>query len=242
MDLLSIVGTIWRHKLATIPVILLTALGVFYVLAIKPPVYKASSSVLLVYPPDPPTAAQIAADPKLAKINTNNPYTGLGSLSAVGDVVISVVTADSAQLAQAGANDGYQVTLSTDLAGPPIIEIIGDGSSMQAAIRAANLVTGATKSDLYNLQKGQRVNKEYMIKAIELDTPNKAQLQASGKLRTLVAVLALGVILLFVVVSVTEAMEKRRMDSSINGDMPARGQPGQRELEDVGGKGGGLER
>ena len=59
MDLLSIPRAIWRQKLATIPVILLTVLGVFYVVAVKPPVYQATASFLLVNPSAPPTQRRL---------------------------------------------------------------------------------------------------------------------------------------------------------------------------------------
>ena len=77
MDLISIFRAVWRHKLVTIPVILLTCLAAFYVIAIKAPIYQASASFALVYPPGPPTAAQIVANPKLAKINPANPLAGV---------------------------------------------------------------------------------------------------------------------------------------------------------------------
>ena len=45
MDLISIFRAVWRHKLATIPVILFTCLGAFYVVAVKAPVYQASDKL-----------------------------------------------------------------------------------------------------------------------------------------------------------------------------------------------------
>ena len=44
MDLLSIARKIWRYKLATLPVLLLILCGAIYVVALKEPVYEASSS------------------------------------------------------------------------------------------------------------------------------------------------------------------------------------------------------
>jgi hypothetical protein len=219
MDLLSIAGTVWRHKLVTIPVILLTLLGAFYVLEIKPSTYQASSTFLLANPPGPPSAAQIATDPKLGKINTNNPYTSYGNLSVVGSVVVDLVTTPAAQhaLAQAGADPRYQIALNDEFGfTSPIVQITGIGSTAQEAILSANLVTAKAIRELYQMQKNQGVNRLYMIKPLVLDTPQQAQLSASGKLRTLVAVLALGAILLFVAVSVTDAMGERRKDRSIN--------------------------
>ena len=55
MNLLSIARKIWRYKLATLPVVLLTLFGAAYVVAVKEPVYEASSSYVLINPPTPPT-------------------------------------------------------------------------------------------------------------------------------------------------------------------------------------------
>ena len=212
MDLISIVMTVWRHKLATIPIILLTALGSFYVIAVKAPTYEAESSLLLLLPPTGPTAAQVAKHPSLGKINPNNPYVTFGDLAVVADAVINVVTSDTAEtaLVRAGADPQYQLALSTDTDSPPIIQITGIAPTPQEAILSANLVTTATENDLRQLQQSQGVNSFYMIKSTQLVSPNQASEALSGKLRTLIAVLGLGVLLLFIVISAAEVLGKRR--------------------------------
>jgi capsular polysaccharide biosynthesis protein len=215
MDLFSIAGTVWRHKLAVIPVIVLTVLGAFYVLKIKPPVYQASSEFLLVNPPAPPSSAQIAADPALGKVNTNNPYVNFDNLTVTADALVDLLSSAASQhsLAHAGADPQYQVALSADAGAPPIVQITGVGPSAQEALRTASLVNAAAVSDLDQMQNG--VNPKYMIKATEIVLPAQAQLQSSGKLRTLIAVLAVGAILMFTVISLAEALEKRRTGGSI---------------------------
>jgi capsular polysaccharide biosynthesis protein len=212
MDLLSIIQTVWRHKFATIPVILLTAIGALYVIAIKAPVYQASSSLLLLGPPGQPTSEQIAANHKLAKIDPNNPYAGFNDLPIVADAVINIVTSPSEgnTLVRAGANPKYTITLSSDFGNPPILQITGTGTTPQQAILTTKLVTKASAAALYQMQKEQGVDNYYLITTTELVQPTQAQTVASGRLRTLVAVLGLGTILLFVVVSFAEALQKRR--------------------------------
>jgi capsular polysaccharide biosynthesis protein len=218
MDLISIFRAVWRHKLVTIPVILLTCLGAFYVVAIKAPVYEASASFALVYPPAPPTQAQIAADPKLAKINTSNPLLGYSDPSAVTQIVISLVGAPSSQqaLVKAGAGTQYQIVPSAG--STQIMSITGVGSTPQAAVLSANLVTQAAKNALHQVQANQGVNPRYMITSYQLVVPNQAAQKLSGKLRSLVAVLGLGVLLLFIGISIAEAIgkgkDKRQVESS----------------------------
>jgi hypothetical protein len=217
MDLISIFRAVWRHKLAAIPVILFTCLGAFYIVAVKAPVYQASASFALVYPPAPPTQAQIAADPSLAKINSSNPLLGYSDPSAVTQIMIGLVGTSSSQ--QAGAGTQYQIAPSP--ASSVIVVISGVGTTAPAAILSANLVTQAAKNALYQVQANQGVNPKYMIKTYQLATANQAAQKLSGKLRDLVAVLGLGVLLLFIVISIAEAIGKRPTGpSASNGSTP----------------------
>jgi capsular polysaccharide biosynthesis protein len=223
MDLLSIIRSLWRHKLVAAPVVFFTVLGAFYVVAVKAPVYQASASLLLLSPPGPPTQQQIAANHKLAKINTNNPYVNYGDMAVVADAVINILSSNaSAQaLVNEGVSPNYTATLSTDFGTPPIIEITGTGHTAESAIQGANLVTSAAQADLYQMQKNQGVNPLYMITSTELVKPTSAQTASSGKLRTLIAVLAVGALLLFIVVSLTDAVERRRREPLADGDIDA---------------------
>jgi capsular polysaccharide biosynthesis protein len=215
MDLLSIIQALWRNKLFTIPVIVFTALAALYVVKIKPPVYEASASILLTNPPAAATASQIAADPKLRNASPYNTFVSYGDLSIVADSVIDLVTSGPAQpaLIKSGVDPRYQIELSTDYGDPPIIDITGVGSTPKEAVLSANLLTTAAKADLYEMQVQQGIDPFFRIGAVELITPNQAQRSSSGKLRSLVAVLGLGVILLFVVISVAEAVRLRRKES-----------------------------
>ena len=62
------------------------------------------------------------------------------------------------------------------------------------------------------MQQAEGVDSRYRIKTQQVDVPDGAQLRASGQLRMLVAVLALGAILLFVAVSVADALTNLRTE------------------------------
>ena len=210
MDLFSIVGKIWYYKFATIPVILLTVMGALYIIAIKPPTFQATSGVLLINPPAAPTAAQIVKNPKLGQVNANNTFVAFGNLDVVADAVIGVVGAETNHLVTLGADPRYTLALSSDAGLPPMIVVTGVGSTAGEAILSTNLVTQATITSLHQMQVNQKINPTYMIKAVELYAPQQATSSASSKLRTLIAVIALGAILLFVVISFSESLAKRR--------------------------------
>jgi hypothetical protein len=215
MDLLSIVRKIWRYKLVTIPVVLLTLCGAIYVVAVKQPVYEASSSFVLINPPAPPTAEDIARDPSLGRIDSDNPYTRFTDQSVVVEVLASSITSPSARrtLGKAGADRRYTVAPVSEFGySSPIIQITAQGWTPQAAIRSAKLVTAAVTRELDHMQQAEGVNPKYRIRTRQLEVPDSAELRASGQLRMLVAVLGLGAVLLFVVVSAADALSTFRAE------------------------------
>src|SRR4051812_28686168 len=221
MDLLSIMQTLWRHRIATIPVIALTVLGCFYVVAIKAPVYEATASYILFNPPAPPTPEEIAADPALGRIKTDNPYTRFGEQSVVVDVLSRTMSADAARqaLVRKGADSRYIVQGSASFGmSSPIIQITGVGSSSQAALDTATIVSSAVKSELDRMQAAYGTDARYRIKPLQIDFPDRAQLRASGKIRMLVGVLALGGILIFLVVSFLNGVAEWRAQQRLAGE------------------------
>jgi capsular polysaccharide biosynthesis protein len=212
MDLFTISGTIWRHRIAALPVILLTLLGAVYVVAIKPPTYQATANILLANPPSPPTAGQIAANPALGNVNANNPYLNYGNLVLVADMVIAVATAPAAgqSVVAQGANPKYTVELAPLLDNPPIIDVTDIGATPAAAEHSTQLVAQQVMTSLRQMQAAQKVNPKYMIDGTEIVSPTSATSSSSSKLRTLVGLLAAGLLLLLVAVSISQSLENRR--------------------------------
>jgi hypothetical protein len=217
VDLLQITRKVWLHRLVALPVIALTVIGAFYVLAIKKPTYEVSSSYVLINPPDPPTAEEIASNPKLKGLNADNPYTRFADQSAMIGLLSSRVGAESVRqsLSEQGADPDYRVGPSTDIGyGSFLLEITGVGSSPEGAVRTAQLVGGALTSELQKMQASQGVVPQYMIQAQLVVAPDHALQRVSGKLRPLIGVLVIGAILLFVVISAAEALASIRTDWS----------------------------
>ena len=215
MDLLLIARKIWRHKFLTIPVILLTLVGAAYTIAVKQPLYEATSSFLLINPPPAPTNDDIARDPSLAKVDPNNPYTRFADQSVVIDVLSRTVNSDTAraELIKAGADPRYTVAAATRFGTTsPIVQITGTGATPQAAIGTAKVVGHAVVGELNRMQAEQKVDPGYRITTLQIEFPDGPHLQASGQLRMLVAVLVLGTIVLFIVISVTDAFESLRRE------------------------------
>ena len=217
MDLLTISRKIWRHRIVTLPVIVLTLLGALYVVAIKDSEYWASSSYVLINPPAPPTAEEIAADPSLGRINSDNPFTRFTDQAVVVDLLSSTLSNDAARraLTRAGADDRYTVAPSSEFGfSSQLVEITGVGSTPGQAVGTAELVGAALTRELDRLQASRGVDTDYRIEPQRVVAPDHAEERVSGKLRTLVGVFAMGAILLFVVISVAEGLSTLRAERS----------------------------
>jgi capsular polysaccharide biosynthesis protein len=212
MDLFTIAATLWRHKFVTIPIIVITLIGAAYIIVVKPPTYTSNAEVLLVNPPPPPTTAQIAADPALGKVNTNNPYLAYGTLVQVADIVIDVANSPTAgqALQGEGVSSKFTVALENSFQNPPVIQVSGTGTSSAMAVNTATLVTAEVIDALHQIQVAQKVNPAYMITSEEFVKPTVATTSSSSKLRTLIGFAAGGLILMLIAVSIAQSLEKRR--------------------------------
>jgi hypothetical protein len=214
MNLYAIAGSFRRHKLATIPVIVLTLIAMFYIVAVRPATFASSADVLLENPPNAPSTGQIDVNPKLAQVNANNPLASLGNLVQVADVLSQVETspADTVKLEREGVSPGFEVVPDSSLETPPVIDITGVGTTPQAAIQSTQLVATDIQQQLYQLQVEQHANKAYLITSVEYVRPTIATSSSSSKLRSAVEVLVIGLILLLVTVTVSQSIsEKRRI-------------------------------
>jgi hypothetical protein len=216
MSLLLIVRKIWKYKLLTLPILVLVVLGSYYVMAVTPPTYEASATYILVNPPAPPTEAEIARDPALGKIKTDNPYLRFSDQSVLVQVLASRLTSEEARLAlyKQGADPDYIAAPSAQFGfSAPILQITGTGTTPAGAVKTTNLVGAALERELDHMQEIRRVSKEYRIKTEAVVTAQDATLKASGKLRSLVAVFVLGGIMLFLAISVLDAFSVLRAES-----------------------------
>jgi hypothetical protein len=215
MSLLLILRKIWKYKLFTVPLVALVLAGAFYVAVATAPTYEASSTYILEYPPPPPSDAQIAANPALANVKADNPYTRFSDQNVLVQVLSSRLNSEEGRksLVAQGADPNYTVSPSPELGfSAPILQITGIGTSPQGAIDTANLVGRAAARELDRMQETRNVDDTYRIKAEPVVAAHDAKLKASGKLRALVGVLALGTVMLFIVVSVLDALSVLRSE------------------------------
>lgn len=214
MDLVAMAHTVWRHKFATLPIILLTSALGFYALFLSKPQFQASGSYILVNPPAPPTQEQIARDPALANVNANNPLTSYGNLSVVGLLLTQQMASPSVErmLLQEGLNPLSTVSNDTIYGNAPLVAITGVGSTAAEAVRSGRILGQALLTRLNYIQKQMGVSPRYRVTAYPVVIPAQASERVSGKLRNLILVIVVGIILLFVAVSVAKAREERKLE------------------------------
>ena len=212
MDLVSIIKEAWKGKWVVLPVLLLTLVGVAYILVVRPPEYVSNSALALIYPPAAPTSSQIASDPALGKVNANNPYAAYGDLTVVGAVVQQAMGGDGIvnQLRKQGVEDGYSIT-SDPTTTNPIIHVEGVGATPAAALRATTILGQQIDTTLNQLQANEHVADHYRITAQVLNTPSVPTLKISSKLRSLIAVLVAGVIIMFIALSIRRGIVERKL-------------------------------
>jgi len=212
MDLLSITRTLWRRRVLVVPVVALTIAGLAYVAVLTKPLYQMTIDYVFVPPPNPPTPAQIAQDPSLGMVDSINVFSRFSDQSIVADSIISRMTSSSMQqeLVDAGADKRFTVSPVSLYGSPePMVEVAGTGSTAAEAQRTGALVGAALRRSLYSMQRSLGTNPDYMFTALQVGS-SPPRLKVSGKLRSMAAVVGVGALLLFMVVSVADALEERR--------------------------------
>jgi hypothetical protein len=212
MDLASILALLHRYKWVSLPILLLTALALGYVGLVRAPVYESSAQILLLNPPTQATKQQQATVPGLKKTDPFNSFATYGSLQVVANAMIEYVSSPAAapELAAAHVGRQFKIALSTDYGDPPLIDITGEGVSRAAAIDSAKGVTAALQNELAAMQRKSGVAPFYMITTQTIVPSITATPSNSGKVRSMVAVAALGILVLFIAISAADAAKRRR--------------------------------
>jgi capsular polysaccharide biosynthesis protein len=225
MDLLAIFSSLRRHLLVVAILAALVIGGDVYVLFVIPPTYESQAQYVLISPPAPPTDLQIQKNPALGNLNDNNPYLRLPS-SVVVDVLAQRVSGDAVRrdLVSQGADTNYEVSSTNTIGNGLVIQITGTGHSSAQARHTLDLVAARTKSELQNMQTIDGADSRFLFQALPINAPTDATRKITGTVRSLIAVTAAGVILLFGIISVLEAMPSRRRRSRVNNPTAAVGQ------------------
>jgi hypothetical protein len=200
VDIGSTLKAIARYWWLALPVILLTALGVFYVIFMQPRLYESTSTYLML-------------NPEPGKAATANPFLQLPDQAAVVGVVSEIANSPrvNTELVAQGASKDYEVGPSETYGqGSRILEVYAPGTSPAQALLTADLVGERMRVELLRIQDEQDVDKNGRISLLALNPQPEARLKVSSLLRSVVAVVLLGAIVLFLFIGVAQAIEDAR--------------------------------
>lgn len=214
MDPLTVLTTLWRHKVVAIPVVVLTMLACLYVYIWAPRSYEANVSYALAAP-NIPSNLEIARNPDLGNLNSNNPYLRSNDSSLLTQVVIAKLS-DPAyvdQLKQSGFGTDFKITPMTGL-GTGLVTVTATSSSEAEAVGTARSVGEQFISTLNDVQKVNGADDRYLYSPILVRGPGPATELFSSRLRSLIMVGIAGSVLLFGSVSVARARTLRRFGTA----------------------------
>ncbi|MET8091052.1 Wzz/FepE/Etk N-terminal domain-containing protein [Micromonospora sp. NPDC005220] len=222
MDLLAMFTTVRRHKLIVLAVLAVLIAGNAFVAFGIPPVYESQAQYVLIAPPPQPSDAAIQRDPTLLKVNANNPYLRLPNPSVVVDVLAQRVSGGLVRqgLISQGADEDYTISSTNAIGSGLVISIVGTGSSPDAATKTLDLVSESMQKELYDMQKVDGADDKYLFQALPINPPTDPTRKVTGTIRSMIAVSAACLVLLFGMISVAEAVGPRRTKQVVPFDDP----------------------
>ena len=200
MDASGSLHTLRKHWVLTSLLILLTLVAAAGMWVAKPGPYQSESQVVFL------------ASQQSSKVNGDNPYMSFNTtLTTTADLVRREVLDPQivAELGARGYTESYNV-VNDPLATGPVLDITAVGGNQAAVEATQHAVTAEVKSELALLQQG--IAPQNQITSLIVSSNTTPSLLISKKARPLVAVLAVGLILILAIPQIVDASGRRRRD------------------------------
>jgi hypothetical protein len=209
MDVLSLLRLVARHWRVTAPALVLTLVGLVAALQLSSPTYQAAGSIALLSPPEPPEVNAPPGSPPVPEAG-QNPFARYGDLAVMADILARVMDGDvmRAEIEAKGIT-GYEVLANSESRGP-MIEVVGEEPTPDAAIRSAELVLGEVDAILVELQEAEGADPEYFIRTAPLEPPSTATAMYGSTIRAAIAALAVGLLCTLALAVLAEAVVRSR--------------------------------
>jgi hypothetical protein len=219
MDVLSVLRLVGRHWRVTVPAALMTLLGLVAALQLSSPTYQATGSIVLLSPPEAPDVNAVP-DPAPTPEVGQNPFARYGDLAVMADILARVMDSDSmrAEIEAQGITD-YEV-LANRLSRGPVIEVMGEEPTVEAAIRSTETVLTKVDAVLVELQQAEGADPQYFINSTPLEPPSTATAMYGSTLRAAIAALVVGLLCTLGLAVVAEAFAQRRTAPPITAARP----------------------
>ncbi|NQX06697.1 chain-length determining protein [Rathayibacter sp. VKM Ac-2856] len=211
MDPVSVLRTLWRHRLLAGVVLVLTVAAMAYVLVLSPRTYASTATYALVNP-KLPTTAELEADPAVAALNSDNPYLRSSDNSLAAQVLVTVLNSDETAeaLAAQGLSTQFAVERSAWSGQGLLLSVTADAPTADGSLATTTALGDRLVDTLRGIQTVNGADDRYLFTALEVQTPGKAVEQISDRLRAVIMVAVGGIVLLFGAISIARAVEGRR--------------------------------
>ena len=195
MDILSILALLWRHKVVVAITTVLAVTILIVTVVVAPATYRASSAIILLYPPPIPEPEPGENGTSLSQ---ENPYIQLNDLTVVVDIVHRIMDSKPTrdELAAAGLVGDYEVAANIDFYRGPIIDVAAEAPSEREAVESTQLVMRQVGITLERLQDAQGTDPAYQIRTDVVVPATQATPVLSSLLRRLIAVSGASVIMI----------------------------------------------
>ena len=219
MDVLALIGIIWRHRLASLVMAIFVMASSAGVWVVSPPGWSGTSSFLLIEPA-PPAEGSDANSPEV-----DNPFSRYGNPGVIIDVLSRRV---DAQVSQGNLLAGREVTeyeiapSNRYGAASPILDVKVTAQQQAQVFDTLNELGGLVTAQLAQLQSDEGVSatrNTYTIR--QVDQPEQLTRELSSTLRLMVGVAGLGMLALLTALSVLEGLARRRTVASDAASGPA---------------------
>lgn len=223
MDLGQLLLALRRNWKVLVPVAAVTILVLGWALFVRPASYEGKSVLVLIGSPSAP----IGEDGKAVVTpfgRTDNPYSRVGNSGVVVGVVARSLSSNpdsAARVAEKEAGGSYAIDPGIS---EPTAVITATAPSADAAGVLADEVAEAFSKELDQLQKDQGVDPNYFITTLPSQQDQAPQRKLNSSIRLAIGILAVGVLVAFVAVSISEALTRRRSTAGedvVSPDWPA---------------------
>ncbi|MEW1823711.1 chain-length determining protein [Arthrobacter sp. NPDC080031] len=207
----EVIRTLWRHRLVSVPILLLTLASALYVFQFAPRSYETSATYAMINP-DIPTQLDIVKHPELEKLNSKNPYLRSSDPSLIVQVLLTRLNDSSVadKLKEQGLSSDYTVNRGVGGTNGFLVDITGIADTPEKSFATTRTLGVMLEKDLYDAQKIDGADDSYLFSSILVAPPDKATEQFSSRLRSLIAVLLAGVVLMFGAVSIARSVSVSR--------------------------------